>query len=633
MFRWKGICTARKDPGGKAEGRIVLAAIFVHRPFIGRRLRIGIIGSMKFFPRIQRFAVFVAAMLLLLPALARAQAFAGKPKLIVIVVIDQFRGDYLQRDHARFEGRGFRLFTDQGAWFTDCYYDYANTKTAPGHATLGTGAYTDGHGIDSNEWWDVSRSDQVQVSSVQDERYKLVDLPASSIPANQPGAPEGAAKFVVGSSPVNLRATTFGDELRLATQGRARVFGVSLKDRAAILPAGQTANAAYWLDQTSGQFTTSTYYMEHLPEWARAFNAGDRRAQAAREANVDVDTQQFFELVGRTPAANDYQFDFAKALIEGEKLGQNGVTDLLVVSLSANDIQGHQFGPDSDSEEQMILALDKSLDRFNSWLDEKVGLKNVWMALAADHGVAPVAGEAAKLGAHAVAVDMGKVYEKLNAALNDRFNKRKAGVAAVPKLDFLMPNPDLPYIVLDRRSFEKLHIDEKTAEEAVAELLPSAVDSLNQNPMPRLKQGVAADLTPSDHRLEPTPRVQYAYTRQQLAAGQLPPSDWGRILAHSYTSHGNWFVMMVLDAYQMAGASQFAGTTHFSPWSYDRHIPLAFYGSAFVPGEYHERVAPVDMAVTFSSLAGVNFPSAAVGRVLTEAIKPELPKTAARNER
>ncbi len=218
---------------------------------------------------------------------AEAQAYAGQPKLIVIVVIDQFRGDYLNRDRAEFKGRGFRLFMDQGAWFTDCYYDYANTKTAPGHATIGTGAYTDGHGIDSNEWWDASRSDEAKVSSVQDERYQLVDIPPASIPANQPGAPSTALKYIVGASPRNLRATTLGDELRLATQGRARVFGISLKDRAAILPAGQSANGAFWIDNASGQFTTSTYYMEHLPEWVRSFNTSGRIEQAKRDANAE----------------------------------------------------------------------------------------------------------------------------------------------------------------------------------------------------------------------------------------------------------------------------------------------------------------------------------------------------------
>jgi predicted AlkP superfamily pyrophosphatase or phosphodiesterase len=341
----------------------------------------------------------------------QAQAYSGRPKLIVIVVIDQFRGDYLNRDHSKFKGRGFKLFTDEGAWFTDCYFDYANTKTAPGHATIGTGAYTDGHGIEANDFWDASRSNDHKVSSVEDERYQLVDLPAASIPANQPGAPDTALKYVIGASPRNLRATTLGDELRLATDGHSRVYGVSLKDRAAILPAGQSANGAFWIDQSSGQFTTSTYYMEHLPEWARAFNTSGRVAEAAREAMVEG-TTQFYELVGRTPAANRYELDFAKALISGEKLGQNGVTDLLVVSLSPNDIQGHQFGPDSDSEEQMILSLDRDLDGFNTWLDKTVGLQNVWLALSADHGIAPIPADAAKLGIHSAVVDMDAVYSR-----------------------------------------------------------------------------------------------------------------------------------------------------------------------------------------------------------------------------
>jgi len=564
-----------------------------------------------------RVLALLAFLLSLLPAFpAPAQVFEGRPKLIVIVVIDQFRGDYLNRDRDQFKGRGFNLFMKQGAWFTDCYYDYANTKTAPGHATIGTGAYTDGHGIESNEWWDAARSYDFQVTSVEDERYQLVDLPHDSIPANLPGAPPWATTWAVGASPLNLRATTLGDELRLATQGRSRVFGVSLKDRAAILPTGQAANGAYWIDNASGQFTTSTYYMQHLPAWASAFNSGPRIAQAEHEANADG-TTQFFELVGRTPAANSYELDFAKALITGEKLGQNGVTDLLVVSLSPNDIQGHQFGPDSDFEQQMILALDQQLDDFNSWLDQNIGLQNVWLALTADHGVAPIAGEAAKLGIHANAVDMDKVYVALNKELNKRFSH---GVAE----SYLLPGPDLPYIVLDQRVFKKAGIDERTAEEAVASLLPAAVAAQDPNPTAyrRLFPAPPTVVQPSQQRLPTSPHVQYTFTRLQMAAGQLPPTEFGRMIAHSYAEHGNWYVMMVLDAYQLAGTGQFAGTTHFSPWSYDRHVPLAFYGAPFIPGEYHELVAPVDLAVTFASLAGVNRPSAAVGRVLSEALKP-----------
>jgi len=556
-------------------------------------------------PRSLRLKIVILCLALLLPALARAQAFIGKPKLIVIVVIDQFRADYLNRHAADFKGRGFNLFMKEGAWFTDCYYDYANTKTAPGHSTIGTGAYTDGHGIDSNEWWDAARGYSHKVTSVEDERYQLVDLPPSSIPANQPGASADAPKFVIGASPLNLRATTIGDELRLATQGRARVYGVSLKDRASILPAGQAANGAFWIDQSSGQFTTSTYYMQHLPAWATAFNSSGRIAQAEQEAKVPG-TTQFFELVGRTPAANRYELDFTKALITGEKLGQSGVTDLVVVSLSANDIQGHQFGPDSDSENNMILSLDQDLGSFFSWLDQNIGLKNVWLALTADHGIAPIPGEAAKLGIQAAAVDMKKVYAALNAELNQRHSPGQ-------KLAYLLPGPDLPYIDLDKRTYAKLNISEAAAEDELAALLPDAIAAQAPKPDAPL---------PADHRLPVTPHLRYVYTRLQLANGPLPPSDWGRILAHSVVDHGNWYVMAVLDPYQMAGSSAFAGTNHFTPWSYDRHVPLAFYGQPFIPGEYHGRVAPVDLAVTLASLAGVNLPSAAVGRVLTQAIKP-----------
>ncbi len=549
--------------------------------------------------------VCLLACLLLAPAsVSRAQAFTGNPRLIVIIVIDQFRGDYLNRDHDKFRPRGFRLFTDQGAWFTDCYYDYANTKTAPGHATIGTGAYSDGHGIETNEWWDAARSDTAKVTSVEDERYQLVDLPASSIPANQPGAAPDAGKYVIGASPRNLRATTLGDELRLATQGRSRVFGVSLKDRAAILPAGQSANGAFWIDGDSGQFTTSTYYMEHLPPWATAFNTSGRIAQAAHEAKVDG-TTQFFDLVGRTPAANSYELDFAKALITGEKLGQRGVTDLITISLSANDIQGHQMGPDSDSQEQMILGLDRDIENFNAWLDQTIGLKNVWLALTADHGIAPIPSEAAKLGINSATPSTKALY----AFLNDKLNQRHSPGAAA---DYLMSGPDLPYIVLNKAAFQKVNVDEKTAEDEVADLLPDAIAAQ----APKITEPL-----PVQHRLPPTPQFVAAYTRLQLATGQLPPTEWGRLLAHSYAWHGNWYVMLVLGAYQMAESRNTGGTTHFSPWSYDRHVPLAFYGAPFIPGEYHGRVAPVDLAATFASLAGINQPSASVGQVLTQAVR------------
>jgi arylsulfatase A-like enzyme len=547
--------------------------------------------------RLLRFPALVSAAGLLLLAgsfvvscPAYGQAYQGNPKLVVIVVIDQFRGDYLERYRSELKGRGFKLLLDEGAWFPDCYYNYANTKTAPGHATIGTGAYTDGHGIESNEWWDAARSYDHRVSSVEDERYSLVDLPAGS--AAQPGA-----------SPRNLRASTLGDELRLATSGKARVFGVSLKDRAAILPPGQAANGAFWLDDASGHFTTSTYYMEHLPGWATEFNASGRLAEAAKEAGVDA-AGKFSAGIEQTPAANHYELDFAQALITGEKLGQDSTTDLITVSLSAHDVVGHRYGPDSEQEHQMVLGLDRDLDRFFGWLDKTVGLKNVWIALTADHGVSPVPATAVALGMNAATVDLTALIAKLNGAMNARFSNPGNVI------EYVLPSADLPYVVLDRRIFEAMKIDEKTAEDALSAALPEAVAELG----PTIEKGAAT------HRLPPTPVVAATYTRLQLEHGELPPTELGRELAHSYASHGNWYVMLLLGGYQMQDLHS-TGTTHFSPWSYDRHVPLAFYGAPFLAGTYRGRVEPVDLAVTFASLLGVNLPSASVGRVLTNSLK------------
>jgi len=550
--------------------------------------------------RFSSFAAVVAMASLLAGLLdasaARAQAYTAQPKLVVIVVIDQFRGDYLQRFRSEFKGRGFRLLLDEGAWFPDCYYNYANTKTAPGHATIGTGAYTDGHGIENNEWWDAARSYEHKVTSVEDERYSLVDRPAGSA-------------VVPGASPRSLRASTLGDELRLATKGQSRVFGVSIKDRAAILPPGQAANGAFWLDDDSGRFTSSTYYMEHLPGWAAEFNASGRLAEAAKEAGVDG-KGKFSSQIELSSAANHYELDFAQALITGEKLGQNSTTDLLTVSLSAHDLVGHRFGPDSEEEHQMVLGLDRDLDRFFGWLDSTVGLKNVWIALTADHGVAPVPAVATGLGMNAATVDLKALAKNVNDALRQRFPPAKTRYPQSPMESYLLSGSDLPYLTLDRRAFEAAGIDEKTAEEALSEALPDAVAKL----------GLLAPKEPATHRLPPTPVFVGAYTRLQLLHGELPPSEMGRELAHSYTYHGNWYVMLLLGGYEMQDQHG-SGTTHFSPWSYDRHVPLAFYGAPFQPGTYRGRVEPVDLAATFASLLGVNQPSASVGRVLTDSLK------------
>ncbi len=562
--------------------------------------------------------LLAAALLLLAPAppAARADAYHATPKLVLILVIDQFRGDYLDRYRdALTSPSGFNLFLRRGAYFNSCYFDYANTKTAPGHASIGTGAYTDGHGIGSNEWWDLTRYTDRPVSSVEDERYRLVgtfdDLPTPASPR-------------IASSPRNLHATTLGDEVRLATNGKARLFGVSLKDRAAILPSGQTANAAFWIDPATGRFVTSTYYLPRLPAWVTAFNQGPRPAQAVKEAAAEK-PGPFYSTVGRTPAANSYELDFAQALIENEKLGTNSVTDVLTVSLSANDILGHQMGPDSDGERAMVVGLDRDLNTFFSWLDKRVGLANVMVALSADHGISPIPSEAARLGVDAASLNVDAILQDVNATLNTRF-------APGQHLRFLFPakinsvvTQELPYLALDPGAFTSLPtpVSEADAEQAVADALPSAIRRLGAPPVPPSNRATPeATRRYAEARLPPDPGVAFIRTRVALAAGKLPLTDFGRRIAHSYTEHGGWYVMLVPTPYQMEVLTG-SQTTHFSPWSYDRHVPLGLFGVAFQPGYYRDLVAPVDIAPTFAAILGINAPSNSSGRILTFALRPE----------
>jgi hypothetical protein len=219
-----------------------------------------------------RLFSFVLLAVMLSAPVAHASAYDAKPRLVVVLVLDQFRGDYLDRYRSDFKTpNGFNLFLKQGAYFPNCYYDYANTETAPGHSTIGTGAYSNGHNIGVNDWWDLSRSTTHMVSSVEDENYPLV----------------GASKDAeLGASPRNEQASTLGDEVVLSTGGRANVFGISLKDRAAILTSGHASRGAFWLDHTTGKFETSTYWMTDLPKWVVQFNQSGRIAQARKEADV-----------------------------------------------------------------------------------------------------------------------------------------------------------------------------------------------------------------------------------------------------------------------------------------------------------------------------------------------------------
>jgi predicted AlkP superfamily pyrophosphatase or phosphodiesterase len=516
---------------------------------------------------------------LLSALIAQASVYNARPKLIVIIIIDQFRGDYLERYYDQFGTGGFRMFLDHGAVFTDCNYDYANTRTAPGHATLLTGAYTNGHGILINEWWDP-RKNRI-VTSVEDESTRIL--------AGNGVSGSAALEHGTGSSPRNLLAGTLGDELKLATQGKARVFGISLKDRAAVLPAGWSGDGAYWIDRGSGAWITSTYYRNQLPDWVSEFNRSNHadkywNLEWKDSAGKTLRTTKrkpgasFYNVVGITPFANDYELDFARALIVSERLGSGPASDLLVISLSANDILGHKVGPDSPQIQAMALALDRQLAAFFDFLARQLGLANVWVALSADHGTSPVLAVAKGMRMPATAIENSQLRSELNAELSSLLSPQHPH-------DFV-PDVAYPDIFLSGKAFAAVRMKEADAERAIGAAL--------------VRRGMR------DY-----------FTRAQLESGQVPLTQLGYQYLHSYSPYGGWYVLGVPPPYTIASRT---GAEHGSPYSYDTHVPLAFFGTPFQRGVYRTHAEPVDLAPTLASLLGINAPTHAIGRVLTEAI-------------
>ncbi len=516
---------------------------------------------------------------------AQANVYHARPKLVVELVIDQFRGDYLDRYRDDFKtANGFNLFLQRGAYFTDCYYQYDNTMTAPGHSTIGTGAYTSGHGISLNQWWDLKRSTDHPMTSVEDPRYDVVGDHAAGD---------------VGASPRNELASTLGDEVVLATRGGSKLYGISLKDRAAILTSGHASQGAFWLDHASGHFVSSTYWGPKLPEWAQAFNKSGRTEKASAEAKARPG--HFYDDAGASPASVSYLLDFAEALIAGEKLGTHQTTDVLTISISSTDILGHQVGPDSPKQREMIDAVDVDLNALFTWLDEHVdgGMKNVWVSLTGDHGIGPTTDGAAAAGMPAELFSLKKVIAALDEGLNARYSPGQ-------EKKYILES-EVPYITLDPRAFGAAKVSESDAEQAVAELLPTAFETTQ------------APSASGPVKLPTRALVREVYTKTEMAAGRVPDTDAGRRVMNSYSPNGEWYVLMAPGMYAQG---QTSGTNHYTPYSYDRHVPLAFYGDPFVVGTYHQAVEPVDIAATFASLLRVNRPSAAVGHVLTFAIKP-----------
>jgi predicted AlkP superfamily pyrophosphatase or phosphodiesterase len=504
-----------------------------------------------------------------------------KPKLVVILVIDQLRYDYLERFRPQMVEGGFKRLLS-GANFVNCRYDYAVAFTCPGHASLFTGAYPNVHGVIGNEWFDASRARKV---------YCVEDSDTKQVGGN--GGP--------GYSPRNLIGSTIGDELRIASGFQSKVIAISLKDRAAVTPGGHTANAAYWYDGESGQFVSSSYYMPELPAWVSRFNStqpakaycgkawqalpetprvgGKMLSQFHLDPGHPCPNRDFLAWLRNSPFMNAIELAFASQAVKNEGLGQGPATDLLAISLSVNDSIGHAFGPYSDEVADTTLRTDRDLADFLVELDKTIGLDNVWIALSADHGASPTPKfiKEHRLGlGNAVVSAAGDAVEK---ALSQLYGH-----------DPWVQDNSSFCITLNKSTLKK-HQAEESKVLAVAAEAASSV-----------------------------PGISAAFTRTQLLSGTLPRSPVGRKAANSFNSQRSGDVFLILDPYAVAVAGE-AGSTHGAPWTYDTQVPLVLWGNAFKPGLYATPCEPIDLAPTLAVALGLTQPSGAQGRPLAAALK------------
>ncbi|MCS6818150.1 MAG: alkaline phosphatase family protein [Blastocatellia bacterium] len=544
-------------------------------------------------------------LLLLLPwaALpsAQRQRRDDRPRLIVLVVIDQFREEYLLRFEPFFGDGGFRRLLTHGAAFTNCHYEHAPTVTAPGHATIATGATPAVHGIINNDWYDREMG-QI-VTSVSDPSRHVV------------GASSGRA-----SSPHRLLGTTFADELRLSTNFRSKVITLSYKDRSAILLGGKLANLALWFDETSGSFITSDYYVSALPEWAARFNAarpadryfGARWEKAFPEAayafaapddrpeetplpggsrtfphhitgGLTQPGPAFYTAFTFTPFANEVLVELAKRAIEGEQLGRDEFPDLLAISFSTNDLVGHYFGPDSQEVVDLTLRTDRALASLLAYLDSRPDANYV-LALTADHGVAPIPEYAARMKLGSRRISPTLVRQAIEEALSARFGE---GPWIEPKA---LPLLSSGFVYLNREAIVRKQLDAAAVEQMAGEAA--------------LK----------------VPGIARYYTRTQLLEGRFPTDLVGRRVAASFHPTRSPDVTLVPEPFAFISGGR-TGTTHGSPYSYDAHVPLILFGRRIVPGIYRHTCTPADLAPTLAALLGIEIPAGATGRILQEAIR------------
>jgi hypothetical protein len=532
-------------------------------------------GAQKPAGEVRLFAILGAIVLALtLPVVAAAQkapaapakkapAAGPSPRLVVVLVIDQFRSDFLDIYRGEFGEGGFARLMREGAVFRECFYSYAYTDTGAGHATIATGTTPDRHGISGNEWFNPLLGKTVY--AVLDESSMVIGGTPGQTPV----------------SPRNLIGTTLSDEMRLATGGKSRVFGVALKDRAVILSTGHGGNGAYWFDSGGTGFVTSLYYRSLLPDWVLGFNRSHALQLPADPAGRKAAVARFRE----SGAANRLVVEFALAMMENEKIGRGEATDFLFIGFSANDYAGHVYGPYSAEVRKITHETDAAVADLLRQLDARIGRGKYWFALSADHGVAPTLAEArdpkvARLDAKSI--DVNAERKAIEDALNQRW-----GTA-----HWLLP---VEGIYFDRKVLadKNVRIEDavRTAGEAIRKL-------------PGVWGYVSRYGT-----FMPDSIVQ-AYQRSG-APGRRPDMD------------------IVPLPFALPDAEK-GGTTHFTPFTYDTQVPLILVGAPFSPGDYFQRSSPADLAVTLAATLHVHVPSLANGRVLVESFSARSGATAGR---
>lgn len=480
--------------------------------------------------------------------------FNERPKLVVGIVVDQMRWDYLGRYYDQFQKDGFRRMIEQGYSCDNCLINYVPTITAIGHTSAYTGASPAFHGICGNDFY----IDGKPVYCCGDE---TVD------PVGSDNRKKGCM------SPRNLLSSTIGDQLRIHTDFKSKVIGVSYKDRASMLPAGRSANAAYWLDTDNGCFITSTYYMNELPQWAKAYNA-----QMAKNEEL----KKVGKKVGLYPLCGHLTTDMAIAALKGENLGKSGTTDMLCVSYSQTDVIGHEWSTRGEHTDEAYLELDKDIARLLAALDEQVGEGNYLVFLTADHGAAH---NQQFMIDHKLNGGPWKWWDEMAPGLEKALQNIGADLKVIASLNSYR-------IYLDKQHIAELGVEFCKVKQTIIDYAKTA------------------------------PHVQFVIDYEHAATSSVPQKlrDMALMGYHPRRS-GDILIIPEAGWYEFGSWSSPVGTTHGEWNPYDAHIPLLFMGWKVEHGSTGREVHITDIAPTVTQLLHIQQPNACVGEPITEVVK------------